>query len=157
MLANKIVVVTDKMSEVMPKTDVKPFRTVMSSYVQQLRSGKTQLSSVNSGNANVDRLANAIVSSLSSEKINPKVDQSSKYYGYNYYWNYPWWWNYWYNSWTPYYWWNTGVRYIGGSSKNGSYDMNALENVLDSVDIQSMNLNCNNNRVCDLNVRFVKE
>ena len=170
MLADKIKFVTDKLAPLMPPKDGTSFRSLMYQYVKMLQSGSTNLPAPNTNNKKLNALASAILNNLSAEKMNPNMGASKKGYGVypSYYWNYPWYWNYWYYNWSPYYWWTwdpypyDGISYIGGSKKVGGSNCNgngtgALDNIMDSaVDIQSMNLNCDDNRVCDFNVRFTK-
>lgn len=171
MLGDKIKFVTDKLTGLMPEKDAASFRNLMYSYVKLVQNGVRNLPAPNTNNQRINSLATAILNSLAKENMNPATGSAKKSYGrtsYRYYWNYPWWWNYWYYNWSPYYWWTwdpnpyDGIGYVGGSKKvghscNGTNGTGALDNVLDAaVDIQSMNLNCDDNRVCDFSVRFVK-
>lgn len=168
MLANKIKFVTDKLVTLMPQKDASTFRSLMYEYVKLVQSGAKNLPKPNTNNANVNNLVTAILNNLSSEKMETNTDKTKKWYGYNtYYWQSPWWWNYWYYSWSPYYWWRwdpnpyDGINYVGASKKVGHSCNNngtgALDTVLDSVvDIHSMNLNCDDNRLCNFNVQFTK-
>lgn len=161
MLADKLTFVSDKLSSLMPQTDAPEFKKVMNSYVKLLQQGYKALPAPNSSNQKVNKLVSAILTNLSSEKMNPamgNINTKKWHGGYRYYWYYPWWWNYWYYYWSPYYWWRwdpnpyDGITYVGGK-KVGT---GALDNVLDSaVDIHSLNLTCNDRR-CQMTVDFTK-
>jgi len=172
MLADKIKFVTDKFVTLMPPKDASTFRNLMYKYVALLQNGSTNLPAPNTNNKKMNELSSAILNSLAGERMNPSTPSSGKYYGTHSrsYWNYPWYWNYWYYNWSPYYWWSwdpnpyDGISYVGGAKKVGSsygncdsHGTGVLDNIIDSaVDIQSMNLNCDERRVCDFNVRFTK-
>lgn len=163
MIVEKLNLTTEKLAPMMPPNDAIVFKQMMNQYVTMIQNGSTTLPAPNSQNTNVNKLVSNILSSFLNEKMDPSMETStqsvSKSYGMyqQYYWNYPWWWNYWYYAWSPYYWWRWNpYPYVGGSKERDSR-YGAPLSVLDSaVDIQSMNLNCDSNRLCDFNVKFVK-
>lgn len=166
MLADKIKYICDKFVVLMPSSDAQIFRNIMYGYVTALQNGNTNLQLPQTNNPQMNQLIGAIITDLSNERMNPNLGSAKKVVGYRYpryYWYNPWWWNYWYYYWSPYYWWRwdpnpyDGITYIGGSKKVGQSQDGLLNNVLDSVvDVHSMNLECDENRVCNFRARFTK-
>jgi hypothetical protein len=168
MLVDKLKFVSEQMVKDLPQGDVNAFKNDMNSYINMLNNGATSLPVLNSGNSNVDKLVATIAGDLSRERDMPSSNGSKSYRGGrgSPYWYNPWWWNYWYSYWTPYYWWTPrpysygygGITpVIGSQRKVGESNTGILDSVLDSVvDVQSMNLNCDENRVCNFNARFIK-
>lgn len=158
--SEKISHAVDMICNVIPNNDSRrlTFRQLMDEYIAMIKNGDTVLPNPNTGDEKVDTLATQVLNGL----LNEKVDTSSVkgYRHHRRYWNNPSWWSYWNNMWYPYYWWGGnygygGYSYVGGSSRKqkGSH---SVSSILDGVDIHSLNMTCDADRLCNMSVQFTK-
>lgn len=176
MLAKKIQFVGEKLAKAMPAGDGNIFNQLINAIAGSLQNGAANVTIPNVGTPQMQRLASAIVSDLSKEKMNPATGSAKKCYGggcggydygyggYGNYWYNPWYYNYWYNYWSPYYWWGwdpyfyDGISYIGGSGESEQVSSSSVGTAVfgQPANIRSMNLLCDDNDMCELNVSYQK-
>lgn len=147
-MSEKIGHAVDMICNVIPTNDSRrlTFRQLMDEYVAMIKNGDTVLPNPNTGDEKVDTLATQVLNGLLNEKVDtPFV----KVYRHN-----PSWWSYWNNMWYPYYWWvgNYGYSYVGSRQK-GSH---SVSSILDGVDIHSLNMTCDADRLCNMSIQFTK-